>query len=431
MKHTKKLLSLLMVLVMALSVTSGFTAKAAGAQTSQITVTLRVEQDASTLLPPVKVTLTEADKKDYGIGLSTETLTPLHALAKYLQTEKKVSDENMPNYISQSSGWITSIKVNEGDNGSPSSMDQTETSWMFAINNCTSMTNAKATEENGYTTGYTSYDYPLVNNDSIVFYGIWYGDYVKGIDAYYTTFDKNSYEAKTNKELTVSLKQSGIYDMSGLPASGVSAGSTVIASKAGTPVPTKYELKGTTDKDGNVTLKFPSAGTYTLSAYREINVEKDDNTTTKHYDISRPYAVVTVTDEQTVTPPKKDDTTVTNPKNYLINDYKTTTTVKKPTKVKKLKATVKKSKKAKKSVKLTWKKASNAKGYQVYVKKVQTGATKTSEKRSYVKKATVKKNKATIKLKKGTYKIKVRAYNKSGSKTKNGSFSTVIKVKVK
>lgn len=424
MKLSKKLFSLLMTLVLALSLISGFSAMAAKAQTGPLTVTLRVEQDASTLLAPVKVTLTESDKKDYGIGLSTETLTPLHALAKYLQTEKNVSDRDMADYISQNNGWIQSIKMNENDNGTPSSVNQTETSWMFAVNGKGNIVNKAASEGSDYPIHYTSYDYPLENDDSVLFYGVWYGVYGK-IDSYYSAFEKDSYETKTNKELTLSLKQCGIYDTTN--TFSASADSVVIASKSSSPTSKQYELKGTTDKNGNVTLKFPSAGTYTLSAYREIEVKQDDNQISKHYDISRPYAVVTVTEEQTpvVNPPKQNNTSNPNADSGK-STVKSATSLKKPAKVKNLKAVVKKSKKAKKTVKLTWKKAANAKGYQVYtLKKAAAG------KKRYTKKATVKKNTAAIKLKKGTYKIKVRAYNKSGKKTKNGSFSKVITVKVK
>lgn len=418
MKHTKKLLSLLMTLVMALSLTTGFTSKTATAA-QQLTVTLRVEQDATTLLAPVKIILTEADKKEFGIGLSTETLTPLHALAKYLQTEKKVSDEDMKNYISQSAGWITSIKINDTDNGTSSNMNQSETSWMFAVNNKSNIVNEEASEGSEYAINYSSYDYPLANNDSIVFYGVWYGIWGQ-LDAYYSAFDKEIYEATSKKDVTVSLKQCGIYDVDNTLNSCANA--TVIASQNGNPVPTKYDIKGTTDKNGTVNLHFPSAGTYTLSAYREISVENDNNTTTKHYDISRPYAVVIVTDEQVENPPAKQEQTITQQKENTSTT--TTATVKKPAKVTKLKATVKKSKKTKKSVKLSWKKAANAKGYQIYVRKNKSNT-------KFTKKTTVKKNKATIKLVKGTYQIKVRAYNKSGSTTKKGSFSKILKVKVK
>ena len=88
MKNKKKLLSVLLVFVMTVSVFHGYAAKAA----DTVKVTLRLEQDNKTLVTPVEVTLTDADKKDYGIGLSTKTLTPLHALAKY--REKRCHNRN-------------------------------------------------------------------------------------------------------------------------------------------------------------------------------------------------------------------------------------------------------------------------------------------------------------------------------------------------
>ena len=95
MKNKKKLLSVLLVFVMTVSVFHGYAAKAA----DTVKVTLRLEQDNKTLVTPVEVTLTDEDKKDYGIGLSTETLTPLHALAKYLTEKKGATTETMKNYI--------------------------------------------------------------------------------------------------------------------------------------------------------------------------------------------------------------------------------------------------------------------------------------------------------------------------------------------
>ena len=91
MKNKKKLLSVLLVFVMTVSVFHGYAAKAA----DTVKVTLRLEQDNKTLVTPVEVTLTDADKKDYGIGLSTKTLTPLHALAKYLTEKKGATTETM------------------------------------------------------------------------------------------------------------------------------------------------------------------------------------------------------------------------------------------------------------------------------------------------------------------------------------------------
>ena len=67
MKHVNKLLSFVLVLALTCSLTSGFVSKAAGT----ITVTLRIEQDDSTLLPPVSDTLTEEDKNEIINGLNS------------------------------------------------------------------------------------------------------------------------------------------------------------------------------------------------------------------------------------------------------------------------------------------------------------------------------------------------------------------------
>ena len=70
MKNKKKLLSVLLIFVMTVSVFHGYAAKAA----DTVKVTLRLEQDNKTLVTPVEVTLTDEDKKDYGIGLITPTV---------------------------------------------------------------------------------------------------------------------------------------------------------------------------------------------------------------------------------------------------------------------------------------------------------------------------------------------------------------------
>jgi len=74
---------------------------------------------------------------------------------------------------------------------------------------------------------------------------------------------------------------------------------------------------------------------------------------------------------------------------------------------------------------LKWKKAKNAKKYQVYM---------SSKKKGKFKKAmTVKSTKATVKkLKKGkAYYFKVRACAKNAGKEINGAFSKTVKIKVK
>lgn len=280
MKRTKKQLSLFLVLVMALTVLNGFAAKA----NTNITVTLRVEQDEKTLITPVEVTLTEADKKSYGIGLSTDTLTPLHALAKYLSETKGASDEAMKNYIqasrSQYGLFLEGINTDGSSSGSPAAGSQDDVSWMFAVNNTDPNVSVSA--------------YELKDHDSIVLYGIWGGGTWPDLEeTNYSYWDQDSYSAVTGKPLTVRLKGLG-YDESYNSIIKDIAGASVIAApyseREVSVTESTASITGTTDENGTASLTFAEAGAYTLSAYRKAK----DGT---HYDISRPYAVVTVSDE--------------------------------------------------------------------------------------------------------------------------------------
>ena len=136
MKNKKKLLSVLLVFVMTVSVFHGY-AHTHGKSSGYSQVTLRLEQDNKTLVTPVEVTLTDEDKK-IGIGLSTETLTPLHALAKYL-TEKGATTETMKNYIMASTSqyglYVTGINIDGKSDGSASSDALDGVNWGYAVNN--------------------------------------------------------------------------------------------------------------------------------------------------------------------------------------------------------------------------------------------------------------------------------------------------------
>jgi hypothetical protein len=95
-------------------------------------------------------------------------------------------------------------------------------------------------------------------------------------------------------------------------------------------------------------------------------------------------------------------------------------TFKKPAKV-----VIKSLKKSKKKVTLKWKKISDAKGYQIYMKK---------GKGKFKRIKTIKnpkKIKLIKKLKKGVqYTFKVRAYKLNGKKKVFGTFSKVKKIKL-
>jgi hypothetical protein len=88
-----------------------------------------------------------------------------------------------------------------------------------------------------------------------------------------------------------------------------------------------------------------------------------------------------------------------------------------------------KASKAKKSIKLSWKKQSKATGYLIYYttdKKFKKSIKKVTIKKAKTVKYTIKKLKS-----KKTYYVKLRAYKKVGTKTFYGAYTKVYKVKVK
>ena len=381
MKHVNKLLSFVLVLALTCSLTSGFVSKAAGT----ITVTLRIEQDNSTLLPPVSVTLTEEDKNnDFGIGLSTGSdaaQSPLRAYAKYL-SEKGVTNEDMGKYIIASSDWVTGISTTGDGIGAASTEGKSDVYWMYTVNNIL---------------GAVSFsEYNLKDSDSVVIYGLW-SPWPATEKTLYTAFDSETYNTTTNSVTVTLTGYETSYDdnKAAISFTNPVENATVLAVSENAET-----ITGKTDANGKAVLSFPESDkevSYVLTAYK---TSSDGS----HYTISRPYALVTVA--------AKDNSSIT-----------TTPSVKKPAKVKQVSAKVKKSNKAKKSVVISWKKVSGANGYQIYVS--------TKKKSGYKKVADVKKTSATIKKKKGIYYVKVRAFKKAEGKKLSGSFSSICKVNVK
>ena len=430
MKNTKKLLSLLLVFVMTITLTNGFVAKAA----ETITVTLRLEQDQTTLTKPVQITMTPDDVKAYGdLKLPTDTMTPLHVLAKYLITQKGATEENLSNYIVFNKGFLSGISVNgtaKTDFGSASSDPKVKDAyWMFAVNDTSPVNPAT-----GY--GYTMNEYPMQDKDSLVLYGVWGGDYVNAVSPYYTTFAQENYQAETNQTFNIKLIGFDIFNDYGVKANHAMKGAHIVITDASGK---QMEKEYVTDENGVASLSLDTAGTYTLTAYRKTT---DD----AHFDISRPYATVTVADAAAPTPtatavptasatptasaaptasavPTATATVIP----ILLSDVNPQTVTDKktaPAKVKQIKATVQKTKKRKKTITLTWKKVNNATGYQVYLSKKKN--------KGFKKAADTTKTKAAIRKKKGTYYIKIRAYVKQADKTKTtGAFSKPKKIRVK
>lgn len=428
MKNKKKLLSVLLVFVMTVSVFHGYAAKAA----NTVKVTLRLEQDNKTLVTPVEVTLTDEDKKDYGIDLSTETLTPLHALAKYLTEKKGATTETMKNYImaskSQYGLYVTGISIDGKSDGSASSDGLDGVNWMYTVNNT----------DPGVGMG----SYSLKNNDAVTIYGLWGGGtWPNNVETNYSYFENSTVTTTVSNKTTVSLKGVG-YDENYNPIVKSISNATVVAAKyeneASTATTGNAVTLAQTDDNGVATLSFDKAGTYVLSAYR---LDSDG----KHSNISRPYAIVKVlaavttptatptvtpTATPTVTPtatpagdslgkpvPTKTPTATPTPAS---DDKGIKKVAKTPTKVK---VVVKKSKKKKKSVTVSWKKAANAKGYRIALSKKKNG--------KYKKVTDTKKTKYTFKKTKGTYYVKLTAYVVKSDKATFSKATKPVKFKVK
>lgn len=419
MKNKKKLLSVLLVFVMTISVFHGYAAKAA----DTVKVTLRLEQDNKTLVTPVEVTLTDEDKKDYGIGLSTETLTPLHALAKYLTEKKGATTETMKNYITASKSqyglYVTGISIDGKSDGSASSDALDGVNWGYAVNNT----------DPGVGMG----SYSLKNNDAVTIYGLWGGGtWPNNVETNYSYFENSTVNTTVSNKTTVSLKGVG-YDENYNPIVKSISNATVVAAKyeneASTATTGNAVSLVQTDENGTATLSFDKAGTYVLSAYR---LDSDG----KHSNISRPYGIVKVlaavtaptatptatpTAAPTATPTATPVPTVTPaPPTPASDDKGIKKVAKTPTKVK---VVVKKSKKKKKSVTVSWKKAANAKGYRIALSKKKNG--------KYKKVTDTKKTKYTFKKTKGTYYVKLTAYVVKSDKATFSKATKPVKFKVK
>lgn len=398
MKQCKKLTAFFLAFAMILSLAGSTGAKAA----TSMTVTLYVAQDSKVMIKPVTVTLTDADKKDFGVDLATDKLTPLHALAKYYQTVKNVSDADMKNYITPAKGAISAIKLDPKDSGSASASGLDSVYWMWAENGNNVMVNEEETANKGYQWQYSSYDYPLQDKDTVTFYGLW-SPYPANDPTFLSSFDKDSYTATAGSNVAVTVNGKGVkYEgYNSVSYTAAVSGASVTAYDS---TDDKAVASAVTDAKGKASIRFEKEGTYYLTSSRLASDKK-------HYDASVAYASVTVTKKasdagnsnkgNTTTQPgntnKNNNVTVTNPDSSA---KKTTSTVKKPGKVTKVSCKVKASKKKKKSVTVKWAKTKNAKKYKVYLSKKQ---------------------------KKGTYFVKVKAVNK----TKSGSFSKVCKVRVK
>lgn len=286
-KGMRRWIALLLAAAMLFACT--VTALAANGLTAA-TVTLRIEYAEQSETVPVELTVTHRDFSEYGLTDLTDPgyVTPIHVLAEYFVQERQVAVAEVKNYIGISGTYLSTI-----DGSSGSKQGQGETSWMFAVNDLTPV------KPENPSVGYMMADYPVAANDEITFYGVWWGDYMEAVDAYYTYFDQKAYQGVTGEPVEVSLRGRGIYDFS--TANQAIGGAEILADQqnAQGDKTATTQTGFVTGEDGKAQLIFQEAGTYVISAQRK-NGDYDK------WDISRPFAVVTVTasnpttDEETV-----------------------------------------------------------------------------------------------------------------------------------
>ena len=267
--------------------------------------------------------------------------------------------------------------------------------------------------------------YELEDQESIVLYGIWDGGtWPDNVETNYSYFDQTTYAVQAGQTLSVSLKGLG-YDENYNSITKDLADASVIAASCTDESNAATEknaiLTAKTNEKGTAFLSFSKAGSYVLSAYRKA----EDGT---HYNISRPYAVVTVAEPSaaptaTATPTAPANTpappTITPGQGLL-----PPAVVQAPAKPKSLKAVVKKSRKTQKTVQRTWKKVKGAKGYRITLSKKKN--------KGFKKLTDTKKTKLNFKKKKGIYYIRIKAYTVKTDNTRlYGKNSKTLKIKIK
>lgn len=250
MKRCKVLLSFLMCLLLTFTCFLPAFANGGGAQ-GEITVTVRMELEDSTITPPTKVTLPKTYKSlsDYGVSAGvTEPgyYTAAHVLAQYAADELGADKDHMSDVLGFSYGNLSEF----GGDSIPGSF------WMFMVND------SMPVGDNGY--GANMDQYKLKDGDSVVLYS------VSGWDGYlYSYFEQQSYTVEAGQPVEVTLLGKDIMAVSDpVPVQGAS----LITSGDNESAATDTNIK--TDSRGRAQITFDSPGTYTLSAKRSGNISR-------------------------------------------------------------------------------------------------------------------------------------------------------------
>jgi hypothetical protein len=261
----------------------------------EITATLRIELIEETRLAPMEVTLEHRDLNDYGFNLPESFdpgfITPFHVLAEGL--EQKYG----PGAAAERIGMFgTMMGTIDGSFGS--SAGEPNVWWMFAVNEA-----MPVSEETGF--GYASNQYRVQNGDAIDFLGMWGGQWPNH-SPYLSFFESQTYRAIAGEELRVTLLGLDAFADYGVDSFRKLEGAEILFAQEGTAggaINSFAPDAVLTDAEGQAVLSFDEPGTYVLSARRLI--DSPNSPANSVSDITRPFAVVTVSEAQQELPPNE------------------------------------------------------------------------------------------------------------------------------
>lgn len=254
-----------------------------------VSATLRIELYDSTWLLPTKFTMPDKYKPlaDYGFTVKQDPgyFTPLHLLAEYCSAQGLDPAESIE---VTPTGFVTNILGMKGSNNRlEGGALFSDTSFMFAVND------AYPARENGV--GYTLADYPLAEGDTVVLYDMWFSSATVG--GHYAYFTQKTLSGYTGDPIPLEMR--GFFGMTGTSAS--MKGAELLFYDANGSELTDADAVGENVKaDGTASAICLKPGTYIVSAKR-LSGFYHNFSTLSACDISRPYALVTITDPPPLT----------------------------------------------------------------------------------------------------------------------------------
>lgn len=229
---------------------------------NSVKIKVRIEGNKSTIVPEKEIVVNNFDLKPYKVLKDTKDIKVIHGLIKALESEN-IDAKDPKNLEVNGGAYLSNI------NGLKERAVSDKDGWMYYINN-------------DYVP-FTLDEGNLKDGDSLVVF--FQEDYSKNV---YSYFNKSYVEAKVGE--TIDLKLSGLkYDFEKDKNVNIDiTDANILLNNEKFINLGKYI---TTDKEGNVKLKFDKEGVYNISAER---IDKENG----RRNISRPYCKILIKDGQ-------------------------------------------------------------------------------------------------------------------------------------